>query len=286
MLRFPTASFVLATLVVLGCAAGNSATADVITSFDGAYQVGIEPWGNLYDVPSGIGFLRMLDNYDPIAPGSPREAWGVSAGGTGGYADPNFLGVLNLVPDGPPLFFSDFALISTFLEGDGHLLRVLQYYRFAEINTNILRIEILITNVSGQPQHVKFAREVDWNIAPTQFTELTQVPPAPGLSVSDASFFGLNSADPLMDYGPNSAGNIGGLFGPADLGAGIQLDFGILAANDSKGFLIYYAISQPAQTPAELAAQVTAVAGPTTFVITSFDSGMAPINSAALAVIP
>jgi hypothetical protein len=283
MRRFSTASFVLATLVALGAGAGNPTAAGVLTSFDGAFQVGIDPLGNLVDAMAGIGFLRVADGYDPIANVNAREAWGVSAGGTSGFSDPSFLGVAGIVADGPPLFFNDYALISTFLQDDNRpLLRVQQYYRFADGYTNILRIEISIQNVSGMVQHVRFRRAVAWNMAPT-FDDITLVPPLP-VNVNDASYWGFESADPLIPFN-YSAAPFGGTFGPdIDYGAGVQLDFGMLAADASKVFVIYHAINLRMQTPAALAAQGP-LATPGNFVVLGFGSGMAP-NSAVLAALP
>src|SRR5438067_11899712 len=84
-------------LVVAVClAAALPARADVITSPDNAFEVGINPQstgtfnggGNLFDPNFAVGFLRTADGYDPIRPGTPREAYGVSAGSVGGYVDP------------------------------------------------------------------------------------------------------------------------------------------------------------------------------------------------------
>ena len=50
--------------------------------------VGVDQTGALYDGTTGVGFLRNSDSFDPLAPGTPRDSWGVSAGTVSGQADP------------------------------------------------------------------------------------------------------------------------------------------------------------------------------------------------------
>src|SRR5690242_18820664 len=52
----------------------------VITDPGNAFAVGIGTSGELYDTGSGIGFSRLADGYDPLAPGTPRDSWGLSIG--------------------------------------------------------------------------------------------------------------------------------------------------------------------------------------------------------------
>jgi len=253
------------------------ASAQTITSPSGGYVVGINgSVGNLFDVPSNIGFLRVADGYDPILPGTPREAWGIAAGAVSGYADPNFVGVLNVAANGSS-FLANSASVSTFLNaGSGNLLQVDQSYSFAA--NNVLKIFTTVTNVSGSSQAVLFSRHVDWDIVPTPFAEVITVP-AFGGSVLNASFFGFESPDPLVSF--SSPGP--GVFGPGDLGAAFLLDLGSLANGDSISFNIFHGLSDPGQSEAGLTAQITGLGA--SYVITGADSGAAgaPSNFAALA---
>ena len=60
-----------------------------ITNSTGTFSVGIGPNGELFDDSTGVGIRRISDGYDPLAPGTPRDSWGVySVSGAGSaYAD-------------------------------------------------------------------------------------------------------------------------------------------------------------------------------------------------------
>jgi hypothetical protein len=251
-------------------------SAQVITSPSGGYQVGIDGnFGNLYDGPSGIGFLRVADGYDPIAPGTPREAWGIAAGSISGYADTQNFGTSNLVINGSANFLANSASISHFLNtGSSNLLQIDQNYTFAA--NNVLQIQTKVTNVSGSNQAVLFSRNVDWDIAPTPFNELTRLPALTG-SVVNASFYGFESPDPLVPFGNTGTG----VFGPGDLGAGILIDLGSLADGQSISFNIFHALGDPGQSENDLINQLAGLGSE--FTITGFDSGAnGPTNFAAL----
>jgi hypothetical protein len=139
----------------------TAAFADVISS--GPFSVGIAnpggpaPGGNLYDPGAGVGFRRNGDGYDPIQPGTPREAWGVSANGFAGYQDGAFFGNANLTENGAPTFGPSSGNVSSIL--GANLLRIDQSYGFAA--PNVLAIGVTITNTSGVNQSVLFSRNVD-----------------------------------------------------------------------------------------------------------------------------
>jgi hypothetical protein len=274
------ARWILAVLVTLGgLAAANPATAGVISSGDGAFSVGITSTGNLFD--SGVGFRRNADNYDPILPGTPREAWGVSAGGVSGYSDPTDFGVSNVLPNGPALFSPSSAMISTFLNnGASNLLKIDQNYSFAE--NNVLAIKTTITNVSASAQTVMFSRNVDWDISPTMFNEIIHAPGRPG-SVAGSSYYGFENPDPTVSFG-SDPGPGGGTFGPGDLGAAFGLNLGPLAAGASTSFTVLEAINRSGQSATDLAGELTGHGA--VYVLTGYSSDEGHTNSAALGFSP
>ena len=251
------------------------------TISSGAYDVQINGIvGNLNDqAGSGVIFRRNADGYDPIIPGTPRAAWGVSASGVSGFADGAFFGNSNLVANGST-FLGSSATVSTFLDsGSGSILRIDQAYSFAA--ANVLKICTTVTNVSGSAQAVLFAHNVDWDVAPTPFSEIIKVDPLSG-NVIRSSFYGFENPDPTVLFGSN-AGPAGGTFGPGDLGGGLVLDLGTLAAGASSSFVIFHALNDIGQDEAGLRAQLTALGA--SFLITGIDSAGGS-NVAALGVGP
>lgn len=225
-------------LAALAAVPSTSVQAGVITSPGGGFTVGLTDAGNLFDSGPYIGFQRNSDLYDPISPGTPREGYGVSAGAVSGFADPEYLGVVNITGVSATYGASTATIVTQLDNGSGPLLTISQFYEFAA--ENVLRITVSITNVSGAAQAVLFAREVDHDINPA--FETTTEAPAPTGPILDASFYGFESADPLVPYG--SSVGTGGSFGPDDLGAGMKIDLGILGAGATSSFYIYEAISR------------------------------------------
>ncbi|MFY9969960.1 MAG: hypothetical protein WAK41_11215, partial [Roseiarcus sp.] len=76
--------------------AATSAQAQaMITDPTSSFSVGIGPNGELYDSGTGVGVRRLSDGYDPLAPGSPRDSWGVETSGGSAYGDYASYGTLN-----------------------------------------------------------------------------------------------------------------------------------------------------------------------------------------------
>ena len=210
---------------------GPVSRADVISDGSGAYSMGIDgTWGNVFSNPPYIGFVRNADGFDPSPP-ALRKAWGVAAGGVAGFADPSAYGSSNItsgvinVSNG-----SVFNITNTLNAGSGDLLSITQNYSF--LAANVVQIAVSITNVSGVAQAVTFARNVDFDVAPTPFNEIINVGPHSS-PVTAASFSGFENPSPLAPFSSNAGG--GGLFGPSDLGTGFQLDLGVLGAATNPG---------------------------------------------------
>jgi len=254
------------------------AQAAVITS--GPYSVNISPVGGLEPGGPGLVFRRLADGYDPILPGTPREAWGVSAGGFAGFADPSGAGVSGLVINSAAFGVST-ANTSTFLNNGSNLLQIDQAFSFAA--SNVLKVETTITNVSGASQAVLYTRHVDWDIVPTEFAEIINTDPFSSPVVA-ASFFGFENPSPLVPFSFNAPIGGGGPFGPADNGGAFRLNLGTLAAGASTSFNVFHALSLFGQSHTGLESQLVGLGA--NFVITGHNSGAEEVNSAALAFGP
>jgi hypothetical protein len=269
-------------LLLAGSSLGHAGV--LITSPGGQYAVGIGSLGNL-ELSSDHVFVRTSDGFDPIRPGVPREAWGVSANGIGGYADtanssPPFK---NLVNNGAPIYNANTAFISTFLQDASlnNLLRIDQSYSFAA--PNVLAIHETITNVSGVVQSTLFSRNVDWDFSSSN-NDLSTVDPLTG-PIIQSSFGGFDTPDPTASFAFD-AGPGGGKFGPADIGGGMRIDLGNLAPGASSGFTIYHALNFFGQPDAALRTQLTGLGAD--FIITGDDPAdpFGVTRSAAMAFAP
>jgi hypothetical protein len=293
MVSLPKARLVLAVLAGLGFGMVSQAKADVILSPalgglpEGAFQVGITPLGRLFDANApaggnrvGVGFLRTVDNYDPIFPGTAIEGWGVSAGAVAGFVHvPSLFGVSPTIVAGTAMFSANMAVTNSILRsGTTDLLSIQQTFTFDA--ANVLKIATKITNVSNAAQDVRFRRVVDWDLHPlTLFDEFINSPALPaGFTAGHDS---IADPNPLIGFGsPIGAG--GGTFGPGDNGAGIDFLVGNLVPGASRTLNVFHAISQANQSEASLRAQVEGVSGG--FVITGVSADPSGSNSAALGI--
>jgi hypothetical protein len=212
--------------VTLAAAMAAPASAAVIASGGGAYQVGIAENGELYDASAGVGFLRTGDGFDVIAPGVPRDSWGIN----GVAADGQYLGstvATTSIVAGPN------GAVATTDTGIG--FDVVQTYSFAG-GGNILVIDTVVTNTSGDILAATFQRNVDWDIFSA---ENVFGPIGSANGVIDSSYFGFESGDPASAYisscyfGCNATG---------DLGGGIKINLGSLNSGASRHFTYYYGI--------------------------------------------
>lgn len=232
-----------------------------------------------------IGLVRLADNYEVIYVGTPRDAWGVSAGSVVGWVDPvagnplevsnNRYGVYHIAKNGDVVAGANNAFMSNFLNAGSNLLRVDQTYTFA--SENVVRIRYVITNVSGSSQAVRFLRYVDYDVDHSNgFPDVCTLDPL--TATVDRSSFGsdgtglssqvtLEIVSPLVTFtwpGPAGGGSRPPSNAPAEVAEGLQLNLGTLANNASVTFDIFYAMSlTEAGTPVSqevlLRSQVSAV---------------------------
>ena len=212
---------------VLGLAGPTYASTTLpvtISDSTGQFSVGIGLDGELYNSSTGVGFKRVSDGYDPLAPGTPRDSWGISANGTPAYADQTTAGDVGLTSTAS--FGANSGTVTSNVLTP--TLSVTQNYSFAA--ANVLQIATTVTNTSGVSQAVLFQRDVDWDVAPTEFNENTFGPAiAGGKGVSGSSYLSSCAT------GCNFTG---------DLGGGIMVNLGTLNAGASDTFSYFYGISE------------------------------------------
>ncbi|MBW8813184.1 MAG: PEP-CTERM sorting domain-containing protein [Caulobacterales bacterium] len=235
-----------AALAVLGAAvAAAPASAVTISNSTGQFSVGIGADGELYDAGSGVGFVRSSDGFDPIAPGTPRDSWGVGiVGGASAYADGQLYGS---------------TVASTALTSGAHSaqavtdtglgLTVTQAYSFVGAG-NILRIDTFVRNDGLDALDVVFQRAVDFDIGDG---ENVSGPYGASSHVADSSSYGFESPDP--NAGPFGYSCFGGCNSTGDLGAAIRISLGNLAGGATSRFSYYYGLNSGRDSLDDLVAQ-------------------------------
>jgi hypothetical protein len=203
----------------------------------------------LYDYDSYIGFLRIAGGLDPLAPGNPRDTWGVSANDLSAWADQAYWGGSGVFSTSS--FGSNTASFDT-TTYSGLDLEVMQTYAFA--TPNILRISTTVKNVgSSTASSVLFQRDVDWDFPP--YSDTSFGPPIFG-NVVDSSYNGFELPDPMVPFLCSCAG---GCSETGDWGGGIKLGLGDLAPGESTSFAYLYGVNYIGQTPAGLISEAQAL---------------------------
>jgi hypothetical protein len=273
--------FALTLLATAAAVCGALGTAQATTISNGSFSVGVDASGALYDDSSGVGIRRLSDGYDPLEPGSPRDSWGLSYGSTSASGDPYDYGNSN--ESSVSSFGASSGTVTNNI-GSGAMTLV-QTYSFAA--DNVVKIQESITNNTGSAQTVLFQRDVDWDVYPTEFDEVTTIPGSPPAPVSNDSYYGFENPDPLVGYSDSGYPG-GGTQGPEDLGGGIAIDLGTLAAGGTDTFDYYYGISNTDQSESGLVSEIQGL-GANFVVATDSSDGSCPTcgtNSAAIAFGP
>ncbi len=240
---FACAAVAVASVAIAGQASAQQAT---ITDAGGAVAVGLSSYGALYNSDDGTGFRRTADGYDPIQPGTPRDSWGLSAGGSSAWSDPNFLGDSGIASGG--LVAGANSAVATAVTDFG--FTVLQNFSFVD---GILRIDTSVTNNTADAvADVLFQRNVDWDIDPTAFEETIFGPSGSSSLVIEGSNYGFENPDAAQPYNFGCLADCSA--GPGDLGAGIRINLGSLMGGATRKFTYFYGVSASGQTPAGLIA--------------------------------
>lgn len=271
-MKFKSLAAVAALSVLASTTLATQASAVVIIDSSGAFSVGIADNGELYDATAGVGFLRSTDGgYDPIAPGTPRDSWGLN----GSYADAQQSGV-NLL--GTTIAAGANSATATSLTSDG--FQVVQEYSF--VGGNVLKIRTSVTNLQAFSQNALFQRNVDWDIDPTAFGEnVFGVIGASG-GVVDTSSYGFEDPAGNGVYGSSCAL---GCNSSGDLGAGIRLNLGAFGAGVTKSFSYFYGVNRPGEGVNALIAQAQGAGASLIMAGQSAENGEYPALGANAAIL-
>lgn len=235
-----------AAVAVLATALAAQASAQTISNGAGTVFVGIGVNGELVNNNDGVG-MRRADGYDPIAPGNPRDSWGLATDGGSAFADQNDYLSAGIVSTNIVAGLN--TATATTLTTFG--LTVVQDYSFVG-GGNILRIDTSVTNTTADAVNAIFQRNVDWDIDPTAFDENVFGPSGVASNVIDSSFNGFEDPNADVAYGFSC---FGGCNETGDLGGGIKISLGSLLGGATRHFAYLYGINYAGDSVGTLIAQ-------------------------------
>lgn len=239
-----------ATGLTLGSQAFAAAT---IINPDGTVALGVNDQGHLNTSAGTVATNSSVTGLsykfpdgswrDATSPGCFCEGWGVSANGSvSGWANADD-GISNLTTNS----FSSTASTATSVVSLTSLPGLSVTHAYAPATNapgSLFVANVTITNTTGNAlTDVKYVRVMDWDVPPTEFSELVTIKGTTTTTLLDDSHDdGFASADPLVDS-DGAAGTNNADFednGPEDHGAYFRFNFGSLASGESKTFQIFY----------------------------------------------
>lgn len=233
-------------MIALGASSVQANT--TIQDASNSYTAGVSDTGELFDSNSYIG-LRNPAGSDYISPGTPRDSWGFTSSNGSATADQFYSsGVTGIISTGITASTANSATVNTTTNAG---LTVNQYFTFYA--PNIVSIQHTLTNTNTfDLTGVIFRRDVDLDVFPSAFSENTVGPFGTNGAVVGNSYYGFESADPTNPFSFQCGASCNQT---GDLGAGIDLGLGTIAAGQSVTFAYYYGINQPGQTLSQLFTQ-------------------------------
>lgn len=223
----------------------------VLTSSNNKVRIGINNTG---DLNVGSPYTGLAYNFsgqggvsgyrDALAPGCPCEAWGVAANGREGQIGRN-TGNTNISFVSAVVGAGSYTSVTRLSNVSG--LTVTQSFsEAASTATGALFVNrVTISNATASTiTDVRYARAMDWDVPPTEFSEFTTFK---GVSTTktllrstDNGFAAALPISGMSDTGRVGPVNGDGTSGPSDHGAFFIFGFGDLAAASSYTFNIYY----------------------------------------------
>lgn len=177
---------------------------------------------------------------DAILPGCLCEGWGASGNGLQGnvYAGSGSGATLVGTASTATTFTSTVSLTAL------PTLQITQTYA-PSASSALIVDHVTITNTGGATiTDVRYARNMDWDIPPTNFSEFVTIQGWPATKLLHSSDDGFSASDPLSAPGTLCSGAVvNGNFthsGPCDHGAWFSFQFGSLGAGESLNFDIFY----------------------------------------------
>lgn len=212
------------------------AEAAVITN--GVIKLGIYDTGNLTE--GSVGLLYVPTGGDAITPGCPCEGWGAADLNTSksGYANASS-GTANLTVESFTSTSDSAISVVRVNVGSVDIMRVTHNYR-PSASSNLYEGLVTIENLTSSSINLRYRRNMDWDVPPTTFNELTTVITGGSPYVTYSNDNGFTSSNPLTASSPILFTGEAVDSGPSDHGALFDFGLGTLSPGASINFFIYY----------------------------------------------
>ena len=214
---------------------------------NGTVSLGVNPAGQLNASPGEetVGLRFGGSGLDGIAHACLCEGWGVAhaASEASGYANQS------QSPQTSNLTLESFARSATEATSVvrvGSTFRVTHHFRPTGATANLYQVDVTVENISSQPlSGVVYRRVVDWDVAPTPFSEYVSIVRSSSLTGVTATNNGFTSADPTVAPGPigfETPDLTANFFnaGPYDHGAVFDLTLPTIQPGGTNSFVMYY----------------------------------------------
>ncbi|MES2033657.1 MAG: autotransporter outer membrane beta-barrel domain-containing protein [Pseudomonadota bacterium] len=271
-LRFGVAFGALALSAAL--ATTPAAAQEVVSAIidNGTIQLGVNQFGTLITPGSNIGLIYIPTGGDALAPGCACEGWGIADldapdfsfgrsqdnGNTGpGSAELTFSGVGTLGNS-----VGDSAKSVTNIHfGESSWAQVVHDFH-PSASANLFQVDVSILNTGGTSiGNLVYRRVMDWDIFPTEFSEIVTLQGWPAKNLIHSSDDGFADPNPTVPLTGIMDGTVDQNFqdlGPDDHGAALDFSFGALAAGASRDFKIFYGAAATQEEALEALAEVNA----------------------------
>ncbi|WP_094788641.1 PEP-CTERM sorting domain-containing protein [Zooshikella ganghwensis] len=200
-------------------------------------------------INAGSTGLTFTSVGDATSPGCLCEGWGVSAVNGGphtAWASVSNGGISNISLDSF-VFDATTATSVVHMTDMPGLMVTHEFMPFAGAPSNAYRAEVTIANTTGAPlTDVRYARMMDWDVPPTEFSEFVTILGSDAANVLSTSDDGFATPDPtaipLFDIASDPCGVDTDFVkcGPDDHGAAFVFGFGDLADSETVTFDIFY----------------------------------------------
>jgi type IV pilus assembly protein PilY1 len=258
-----TAGSIARLAAALSLVAGSTAGAQAVID-NGTIRLGVNAEGHLNFgiVPQvtpgstttvGLRLITGRGDYESTADGCACEGWGVGvrtgAGPVTSWGGANVAvgGVTNLTVES----FTPNASSATSVVRltSGAPLTITHTYRPSAVTPYLYEVNVTIQNTGGTAiDDVLYRRVMDWDIAPTQFSEFVTLQGWNATNLIGSGNNGFLSAQPLEQFDGCLTGDPVGAVcngnfttsGVEDQGAFFDFSFGALGAGESRSFTTFY----------------------------------------------
>lgn len=252
-------------------AAAQEVVSSVIID-NGTIQMGVNAFGTLITPGSNIGLIYIPTGGDALAPGCACEGWGIadldapdsgfgrseSNGNSGaGSAVLTFSGAGTLTNS----IGNSARSVTNISIGESSWAEVVHDFH-PSASDNLFQLDVSILNTSGATiGNLVYRRVMDWDIFPTEFSEIVTLQGWPATNLIHSSDDGFADPNPFVPLTGIMDGTVDQNFqdlGPEDHGAALDFSFGALAADATREFKIFYGAAANQQEALEALAAVNA----------------------------